>query len=73
MKPSSSLLIIFFAASLLLPAFGRADETAEPPAAHFLETSYIFSPVVSGTYVTHDYVVQNKGSGTLNIQKVQTG
>jgi hypothetical protein len=73
MKRSCSLLILLLLAFLYLPAFSQAAETESLPAAHFLETSYAFGTVVSGTYVTHSYVVRNAGTGTLEIQKVHTG
>ena len=48
-------------------------EAAKVPAVFFPETSYTFDPVVDGVYVTHDFVVHNKGDGLLKINRVRTG
>ncbi len=37
------------------------------------ESSYEFSPVVDGTTVEHDFVVENRGNAPLKISKVKTG
>ncbi len=43
------------------------------PSAFFPETNHTFDPVVDGTRVTHDFIVQNKGDAPLNIIKIRTG
>jgi hypothetical protein len=43
------------------------------PSTLIAEAVYEFEPVVDGTQVMHDYLIQNKGDGTLEIQKVKTG
>ena len=43
------------------------------PAVIFPETRYTFDPVADGVYVTHDFVVHNKGDGLLKINRVRTG
>jgi hypothetical protein len=42
------------------------------PLAHLPALRYEFAPVMEGQEITHDFVVQNKGSATLEIQKVRT-
>ena len=42
------------------------------PLAHLPALRYEFAPVIEGRKVTHDFVVQNKGSAPLEIQKVKT-
>jgi hypothetical protein len=42
------------------------------PIAHLPALRYEFEPVLEGSQVTHDFVVQNKGSAPLEIQKVKT-
>jgi hypothetical protein len=42
------------------------------PLAHLPALRYEFEPVMEGRKVTHDFVVQNKGSAPLEIQKVKT-
>jgi len=43
------------------------------PSVFFPSNRYKFNPVPEGTVVRHDFVVQNKGDGTLHINKVRTG
>jgi hypothetical protein len=42
------------------------------PVAHLPALRYEFAPVMEGEKVVHDFVVQNRGSATLEIQKVRT-
>ena len=42
------------------------------PLAHLPALRYEFTPVMEGQEVTHDFIVQNKGSAPLEIQKVKT-
>lgn len=42
------------------------------PMAHLPALRYEFTPVMEGKEVVHDFVVQNKGSAPLEIQKVKT-
>ena len=42
------------------------------PLAHLPALRYEFAPVMEGRKVVHDFVVQNKGSAPLEIQKVKT-
>jgi hypothetical protein len=42
------------------------------PIAHLPALRYTFEPVLEGRQVTHDFVVLNKGSAPLEIQKVKT-
>jgi hypothetical protein len=51
--------------------FGAENDAA--PSALFPETQYEFSPVLEGSTVVHDFVIQNKGNATLNVDRVKTG
>ncbi len=51
---------------------GAKDKTPTSPSALIAKPLYEFEPVVDGTQVMHDYVIQNKGAKTLEIQKVKT-
>ena len=42
------------------------------PVAHFPATRYEFAPVVEGQEVSHNFVIQNKGTALLEVQKVRT-
>ena len=60
--------LLFFVAD-----FCRAgQETTGTTVAYFPEKNYIFDPVVDGTEIIHDFILQNKGSETLLVQKVTT-
>jgi hypothetical protein len=43
------------------------------PALFLPVKSWEFEPVVDGVEVIHDFVVQNKGTAPLNIERVKTG
>ena len=48
-------------------------ENDAAPSVFFPETHYEFSPVLDATTVMHDFVIQNKGNATLNVDRVKTG
>jgi len=52
-------------------AIGAQDDAH--PSAFFPATSYEFSPVLDGTNVVHEFVIQNKGNALLKVEKVKTG
>jgi len=60
--------ILFFAADVL----AAGDQTPESPSAFILGSRYTFNPVLEGTEILHDFVVQNKGSAELKIEQVRT-
>ncbi|MBW2440833.1 MAG: hypothetical protein JRH12_10185 [Deltaproteobacteria bacterium] len=51
--------------------FGAEGDAAA--SVFFPETRYEFSPVLEDTKVVHDFVIQNKGDATLQVQRVKTG
>jgi hypothetical protein len=73
MRPINSILIAIFFSVVSLASLSLAEEAVDSPAAYFPETAYTFQPVVSGTVISHAYVVQNRGTAVLEIQKVDTG
>ena len=54
-------------------AIGAEESPPASPSAFIAQPEYTFDPVVDGTQVMHDYVIQNRGTKTLEIQKVKTG
>jgi hypothetical protein len=62
-------IAIFLAGS----AIGAEESPPASPSAFISQPEYTFEPVVDGTQVMHDYVIQNRGTKTLEIQKVKTG
>jgi hypothetical protein len=63
----AALLMVFSSAV----CFGAEKEAAA--SVFFPESQYEFSPVLDGTKVVHDFVIQNKGSATLTVERVKTG
>ena len=49
------------------------NSTEKRPLAVIPEQTYEFIPVVEGSLVTHDFIIQNRGTATLVIEKVKTG
>ena len=66
-----SIVIIFGLTLSAAVGFGTQDDAE--PAAFFPQTLYEFTPVLDGEKVVHEFVVQNKGNATLNIDRVKTG
>jgi len=64
---SAALFLTLFAAV----CFGTQDQSS--PSAIFPETSYEFSAVLDGAEVVHEFVIQNKGTATLKVERVKTG
>lgn len=68
--------ISVFLLSLLLTlsaavCFGTQDQPG--PSAFFPETTFEFTPVLDGSKVVHEFVIQNKGTETLKVERVKTG
>jgi len=61
-------LLIAFSSAVCFGA--EKDATA---SVFFPESQYEFSPVLDGTQVVHDFVIQNKGNATLTVDRVKTG
>ncbi len=49
------------------------NSTEKRPLAVIQEQTYKFVQVVEGSMVTHDFIIQNKGTAPLVIEKVKTG
>ena len=48
-------------------------ENDAAPSVFFPETHFEFSAVLEGSMVVHEFVIQNKGNATLNVDRVKTG
>ena len=68
---SAVLFLTLFAAV----CFGSQNQsTPQPsPTAVFPETSYEFPAVLDGAKVVHEFVIQNKGTAPLKVERVKTG
>ena len=64
---SVALLLTLFATVCM----GTQDQPHA--SAFFPETSYEFTPVLDGAKVVHEFVIQNKGTTILKVEKVKTG
>jgi len=53
--------------------FGQSIDNPGTPSLYVPEPLFQFESVVSGQQVTHDYIVQNKGTAELEITRVKTG
>ncbi len=65
------LLLIF--AGMALAAETQTPEAEKVPQVSFAENRWEFEPVVAGSEVTHDFIVQNAGNAPLKITRVKTG
>jgi hypothetical protein len=70
-------LFLFFLAFCILffetASFGTENKTLNLPSVFVPESRFKFGPVLEGTEITHDFIVQNKGTSQLKIEKVRTG
>ncbi len=75
MKPKM-LAVFFVAFSIILfgtVTTGLTGPSLQTPSVLVPDSRYNFSPVLDGTEITHDFVIQNKGDAPLAIEKVRTG
>lgn len=71
LKALSAVVALLWLA--LVPIRSYGDQNEEGPVAFFPQTVHEFSPILEGTPVVHDFVIQNKGSAVLNVERVKTG
>ncbi len=74
MKRKRSIILMMICCLLLAGAISWTEASAEgQPIAVLPEIRYEFEPVPDGTQIHHDFIIQNKGTATLKIEKVRTG
>lgn len=68
------VISIVLAAPVYAAPSSPAQTTTENelPLASASQSRFVFGTVVEGTAVLHDFIIENKGQGTLTIEKVQT-
>ncbi|MCG6895311.1 MAG: hypothetical protein LJE65_17045 [Desulfobacteraceae bacterium] len=66
-------LFLFCVAVTVCATAASAASAANAPSAIWPDLRYEFKPVVDGTSVTHDIIVQNRGASELRIRRVETG
>ena len=52
---------------------GAEDISQNVPSAFLPADHYEFSAVLDGAKISHDYIIQNRGTASLLIEKVKTG
>ena len=76
------IMVILAIAILFLSGFGsyaaqsgggQSTNSDKVPSIFLPVSQWEFEPVVDGSSVVHDFVIQNKGDAPLNIAKVKTG
>jgi hypothetical protein len=67
------VIACLFLIIMILPVFCFGSDEQSLPDAALAENSYEFDPVLDGAQIIHDFVIMNKGSAVLDIQKVETG
>lgn len=68
-----AVLTVFLVLFISTTVFSAGNATEQQPIAFFPEKSFVFDEVLDGVEVTHEYIVQNKGTGVLKIERVRTG
>ena len=69
-KISFVLTLLIFSTSLIGLA---AEIAAAGPQGYLPESIYEFTPVVEGTAVSHEFILQNRGNTPLKILKLDSG
>ena len=67
------LLLVVTIGVVLFATAGISAQDETQPRAFYPETLYEFTPVLDGSKVVHEFLVQNKGLAPLNIERVKTG
>jgi hypothetical protein len=71
-----TLFLIFLTSCILFfetASLGTENKSPDSPSVFVPESRFEFAPVLDGTEITHDFIVQNKGTAPLAIEKVRTG
>jgi hypothetical protein len=71
-----TLFLIFLTSCILFfetASLGTENKSLNLPSVFVPESRFEFAPVLDGTEITHDFIVQNKGTAPLAIEKVRTG
>jgi len=70
-------LFFFFLLFFLFLNFNTSimaeDNVNTYPSAYLPVDNYEFDTVVEGNEIDHQFIIQNKGTAPLNIEKVKTG
>jgi len=72
-KIFAGLVFVFSILCFATNSPGVDDESLKSPSAFLPAEEYEFKPVVDGVEITHDFIIQNRGTAPLIIQKVKSG
>ncbi|MBC8419291.1 MAG: hypothetical protein KJ573_08070 [Proteobacteria bacterium] len=67
------LCCLFFILCSTAMATGVQDAQTALPSLFFPEPEYEFDAVFDGMSILHDFVIQNRGTATLDVQKASGG
>lgn len=65
--------LLFFLILNLNASLKAEDNVNTYPSAYLPVNNYEFDPVLEGDEIAHYFIIQNKGTAPLNIEKVKTG
>ena len=65
--------LLFFLFLNLNASIKAEDNVNTYPSAYLPVDNYEFEQVVEGNEIDHQFIIQNKGTAPLNIEKVKTG
>jgi hypothetical protein len=65
--------LLFFLFLNLNASIKAEDNVNTYPSAYLPVDNYEFDTVVEGAEIDHQFIIQNKGTAPLNIEKVKTG
>jgi len=67
------LFSLFFLLLNLNASLKAENNVNTYPSAYLPVDNYEFNEVVEGTEIDHYFIIQNKGTANLNIEKIETG
>jgi len=73
MKAYRFIIFIFCILFLTPFSYGSENEAQKFPSIYVPSGTYEFKPVLEGDEVMHNYILQNKGTAPLKIEKVKAG
>ena len=64
---------MFLFLCVLVPSAFSETTPAPAPKAILTESIHVFEPVVEGTVVSHDFILENGGDAPLIIESIKAG
>ncbi len=71
-RRTAGSIVLVFSAALWVTAGAGAAETGAP-VAFFPQPQHAFGTAIEGDVVRHEFLVQNRGTAELRIEKIKTG